>query len=144
VFIYRKFGSNNNLLDFRIPLFSEEGKGGREGMSLVIRMNGIPLEQKFPKVEIENVKYVWKPKSDKHKKLATFLWVLSGSLMLTPAYASSNPQQASSIWEEMQPVFKVFQDIAMIMGALAILVGLIVMVFKKKLGWTIVNTAGLV
>jgi hypothetical protein len=84
---------------------------------------------------IKNIKFTWNP--GKVKALAISCWILSGVYLTTPA-------SAASVWSEMQPIFRVFQDLAMVLGAIAIIVGLTIMMFKKNTGWQIASTAGLV
>lgn len=41
---------------------------------------------------------------------------------------------STGLWESILPVFRVFQDVAMVVGAIAIFGGLILMLFKKTSG----------
>jgi hypothetical protein len=43
-------------------------------------------------------------------------------------------EQSTSLWSEMMPIFTMFQDIIMVVGALAIFGGLVLMMFKKQAG----------
>jgi hypothetical protein len=111
-------------------------------MNMIVRINGVSINEftgnKKLNDVVEKVRLSWKPKNKKLRQLATFLWVTSASMF------AKSTQAAPSIWSEMQPVFGVFQDIAMILGALAILTGLIIMVFKKNVGVQVITTAGMV
>ena len=71
-------------------------------------------------------------------RLAITLWTTSAALM---AFDSASAQGSGSIWMEMQPVFRIFQDMAMIVGAIALFAGLLTMVFKKQLGHKVILTA---
>jgi hypothetical protein len=86
--------------------------------------------------DVEKIKLMWNP--CKLKVLSISCWITSGILLTSPASAKT------SVWNEMQPVFGVFQDLAMVLGAIAIIVGLTIMMFKKNTGWKIASTAGLV
>lgn len=48
--------------------------------------------------------------------------------------ANSSGTDTTSLWGEMMPIFNLFQDIIMVVGALAIFGGLVLMMFKKQAG----------
>lgn len=93
----------------------------------------------------EGMKVLVTPLTKSKKTFVVSLWSVSGVMLSQmKIYAAPAKSSSPSMWKEILPVFGVFQEIAMIVGALSIITGLIVMVFKKKLGWTIISTAGLV
>ncbi|ARK28821.1 hypothetical protein [Halalkalibacter krulwichiae] len=75
------------------------------------------------------------------QRLAITLWTTSAALMTSPAMAST---KTTSLWSEFKPLFGVFQDVAMIIGAIAIFAGLITMVFKKRLGVQMIVTSSII
>lgn len=112
--------------------------------SVIIRINGIRMLPEMPMKNVSqyDVKCAWNPPSKTVKVAAINTWIVASTLLTTAkSHAASTLSSAPSIWSEMLPVFHVFQDISMVLGALAILSGLIIMIFKKSLGWTVVNTS---
>jgi hypothetical protein len=113
----------------------------------IIRINGkqinyaSQIEEALNEGSAEGMKVLATPLNTKNKIAIISLWGASGTLLAQfKVEAAAQP----SMWKEIFPVFGVFQEIAMITGALATITGLIIMVFKKKLGFTIISTAGLV
>lgn len=118
----------------------------------VIRINGkqicytsnheicdLNISQSLNEAANEGIRVLVKPIKKNKNTINLSIWSATG-IMLYQAVAKVQP----SMWKEIIPVFNVFQEIAMVTGALAIITGLIIMIFKRKVGWTIINTAGLV
>ncbi|PAD70701.1 hypothetical protein CHH83_02535 [Bacillus sp. 7586-K] len=109
---------------------------------MIIRINGTELESFTPSLSSINLKeYLPKSKKEakKIKKLSIWLWSLSGTMFLNnQAYA------ASDIWIKMQPLWSVFQDIAMVIGGIAIFSGLLIFYFKRNLGKSVIVSSALV
>lgn len=126
----------------------------------IIRINGKQLtyssDVKIPQIsEIkealaegakEGMKILVNPLTKSKNMFVISIWNAAGVMLsqMTVSAQTVGASSSPSMWKEIEPVFGVFQEISMIVGALAIIAGLIIMVFKKKLGWTIISTAGLV
>jgi hypothetical protein len=85
----------------------------------------------------------------KLQKLSVFLWTVSASFTAKAASAAStaataaNSSQSFGLWSHTTGLFGVFQEMAMVLGALAIFGGLITMIFKKRAGQKIILTAAI-
>lgn len=97
------------------------------------------LHEALAEASKEKIKVMITPLTKKKGLINISLYSITGIQLI-----SQMIQVKPSMWKEIMPVFSVFQEIAMVVGALAIITGLIVMVFKRKIGWTIISTAGLV
>jgi hypothetical protein len=117
----------------------------------VIRINGNPISYssnlKISEQDIKDaikeaanagMKILVNPKGKKAAEVS--LYSVSGIMLAQIMVTNMRP----SMWSELSPIFKVFQEIAMVTGALSVITGLIIMVFNKRLGWTIINTAACV
>jgi hypothetical protein len=107
---------------------------------MIIKINGSVIEEK--PLEIINLEQ-FLPKNKKEmkklKKLSTWLWSVSGSLFANShAFAAGTN---TSLWSQMQPLWSIFQDIALTIGGLALFIGIITFMFKRNLGKSIVMTA---
>lgn len=107
---------------------------------MIVRINGVELADNTPVIMEEFVKENYTKKDIKKlKKLSVFLWSISGTMLSqTSTFAASN-----NLWVEMKPIFGLFQELSMVLGALAIIGGLIVMIFKKRVATKIIGTAAI-
>jgi hypothetical protein len=111
-------------------------------MIMILKINN-QIVSDFQPVLVGNVDLTpFLPKSRKerkqYKKLAIWLWGVSGVMLANShAFAASS----TSMWVKMQPLWGTFQEIAMVVGGLALFVGILTFVFKRSLGKTIVVTA---
>lgn len=109
---------------------------------MIVRINGIELLDRTPLLLDDVVESYTKKDIKKLKKLAVWLWGISGTLMSqSPALAAG---KTNNLWVEMKPIFGLFQEIGMVIGAFAIIGGLIIMIFKKRLATQIIGTAAIV
>lgn len=111
--------------------------------NMIIRINGVSIDDFYNKNKLINQFEELIPKSKSEvkrlKSLATFLWSVSGTMLFqSKSYASS------SLWTEMSPIWNVFQDISMIMGAIFLFIGLITFMFKRQVGKKIIVTTAIV
>lgn len=109
---------------------------------MIIRINGTELESITPSLSsISLEEYLPKSKKEakKIKKLAIWLWSLSGTMLI-----NNQASAASDIWIKMQPLWSVFQDIAMVIGGIAIFSGLLIFYFKRNLGKSVIVSSALV
>jgi hypothetical protein len=107
-----------------------------------VRINGVPLEMYRFEVSEATSKELISQKAVIHpglKKMAITLWTISGTF-----FAKSSVLAAGSFYQEMQPLYYVFQDIALGLGGLALIAGLIMLVFKKRWGIATIKVMGLV
>lgn len=109
---------------------------------MIIRINGIKLQRNVirPVDVIEFIEETGMKKTKKRdlKKLYTFAWSMSG-LLFAKASALAAPVTANAatkvdLWTSLLPVFGLFQQMAMVLGAFAIIGALIMMIFKKRVG----------
>lgn len=109
---------------------------------MIVRINGVVLEEKqFNLVNLEPFLPKNKKEMKKLKKLATWLWGVSG-VMLANSHALAAPS-GQSMWVQMQPLWSVFQDLAMTIGGIAIFVGILTFYFKRNLGKQVIWSAAL-
>lgn len=114
---------------------------------MIVRINGVELSEFAARncaVTVEEfVAENYKKKDIKKlKRLSVWLWSISGTMLAqTPAFAATGG--ASNLWISMKPIFSLFQEIGMVIGAFAIIGGLIVMIFRKRLATKIIGVAAL-
>lgn len=110
---------------------------------MIVRINGVELVDNPVRVMEEFVAENYKKKDIKKlKKLAVWLWSISGTMLAqTPAFAASGA--TGNLWIQMKPIFGLFQEIGMVIGAFAIIAGLIVMIFRKRLATKIIGVAAI-
>lgn len=108
---------------------------------MIIRINGVTLPEYSPQLFETSVIENYSKKDIKVlKKLVPWLWTVAGTMMIqSPAFAAGT----GDLWTGMKPVFALFQEIGMVLGAFAIIGGLIIMIFKKKLATRIIGTAAI-
>jgi hypothetical protein len=105
---------------------------------MIIRINGEIIQKPLELVDFESFLPKNKQEMKKFRKLAVWLWGVSGTMLVNShAFAAGN----QSMWIQMQPLWATFQQIAMVVGGIALFVGIITFVFKRSLGKTIVTTA---
>jgi hypothetical protein len=104
---------------------------------MIVKINGKSLEMTYPNLSHEVIEPISKKDYKNLKKLAVTLWTLSGTMLMKSAHAGT-------FYQEMKPLYVVFQEFALGFGALALIIGLIVFAFKKRVGKSIVVVTGLV
>jgi hypothetical protein len=105
---------------------------------MIIRINGKIVEKPLELVDFEPFLPKNKQEMKKFKKLSTWLWSVSG-VMLGNSHAFAASSQ--SMWTQMQPLWAVFQDLAMTIGGIAIFVGILTFYFKRSLGKQVIMSA---
>jgi hypothetical protein len=106
---------------------------------MILKINGAVIEQKHIEfVDLQPFLPKNKKEMKKLKKLSTWLWGVSG-VMLANSHALAASNQ--SMWIQMQPLWATFQQIAMVVGGISLFVGILVFVFKRSLGKSIITTA---
>jgi hypothetical protein len=105
---------------------------------MIVKINGVPLEM-YPRIcDIDEVIVVKKGVNTNLKKIAVTLWTVSAAMLVkSKAYADG-------FYEEIQPLFYVFQEMALGIGALAIIAGLVLLVFKKRWGQITLKTTAFI
>lgn len=109
---------------------------------MIIKINGTAIEgvnEDFSTFDLAEYLPKNKKEMKKLKKMAIWLWSVSGVML-----ANSQTYAASDIWIKMQPVWSVFQDIAMVIGGIAIFSGLLIFYFKRNLGKSVIVSSALV
>lgn len=84
---------------------------------------------------------VSKSGNKKLKRIAITLWTLSGSFFAKAAMAATN---SGSFYQQMQPLYHVFQDMALGLGGLSLLCGLVLMVVKRRWGTMTLKTTAII
>lgn len=114
---------------------------------MIIKINGTPIHESYPLFEKQQCKINLEkclPKSKKEmkrmKKLAMFLWSVSGSMLLKSQALAAEPH-STSMWEQMQPLWSVFQDMSMVLGGIFLFTGLLIFLFKRSIGKRVIMTA---
>jgi len=115
---------------------------------MIIKINGVVIEENRTLVSNQFENYVadnYKKRDIKKlKKLSVWLWSISGTMLAqTPTFAAEVATHTSNLWLEMKPIFSLFQEIGMVLGAFAIIGALIVMIFKKRTATKIIGTAAI-
>lgn len=108
---------------------------------MIVKINGVELQDRSVLSVEEFVAENYTKKDIKQlKKLSVWLWTISGSMLTqSRAFAAGS----DNLWLEMKPIFGLFQEIGMVLGAFAIIGGLLVMIFKKRLATKIIGTAAI-
>lgn len=79
------------------------------------------------------------------KKLAVTLWTTSGIFFAKhAAFAAGQGASRINLWDQLFPVFDIFQQLGMVIGAFALIAGLSVMFVKKRVGMGIIMTSAMV
>lgn len=104
---------------------------------MIVKINGQPLESFSPALPMEVFEPLSKKETKKLKQMALTLWTLSGTMFMKATYAGS-------FYQEMKPLYEVFQEFALGFGALALIIALIVFIFKKRLGTNMIKIISIV
>jgi len=105
---------------------------------------GVKEKEKMEKF-IEPEVVVKKKSKFNLKRIATTLWTTSGVLFAKhAAFAAGNAASRVNLWDQLFPVFDIFQQLGMVIGAFALIGGLSVMFVKKRVGMGIIMTSAMV
>jgi len=106
---------------------------------MIVRINGVPLA---PAAGYERVVVV-KP-NPKLSQLAITLWTVAGSLMTAAPAAADNGSMASvlKMWGSFSPMFGTLQGLALVIGTLGLLAGIVIVIFQRRFGRITLMTAG--
>jgi len=108
---------------------------------MIVRMNGVvvssPLKPDGVPVQLKNRRRI------DLRRLAITLWGFSG-VLFAKAQAFAADSTGTGLWDGMFPMFQLFQEVAMVIGALAIMAGLAMLVFRKRWGVVTIKTAAIV
>jgi hypothetical protein len=105
---------------------------------MIIRINGEIIQKPLELVDFESFLPKNKQEMKKFRKLAVWLWGVSGTMLVNNHAFAAGSQ---SMWIKMQPLWATFQQIAMVVGGIALFVGILTFVFKRSLGKSIITTA---
>jgi membrane-associated PAP2 superfamily phosphatase len=95
---------------------------------MIIRINGREIAP-LPLMQEEEMIVIKKGMNPVLKPLAITLWTTAASFA-----SKANAAAASPLWDGTKPLIYLFQDVAMFLGVLAILAGLILLAVKKRWG----------
>jgi len=105
---------------------------------MIVRINGEPLALA---AECERVVVV-KP-NPKLRQLAITLWTVAGSLMTAPAAADNGSMTSVlKMWSSFSPMFGTLQGLALVIGTLGLLAGIVIVIFQRRFGRITLMTAG--
>ncbi|AXY83051.1 hypothetical protein vBBak6_091 [Bacillus phage v_B-Bak6] len=118
---------------------------------MIIKINGVAqipsvgLKQRMKLEKYVEPEVLVKKRKVDLKKIATTLWTASGVFFAKhAAFAAANGAQKINLWEQLFPVFDIFQQLGMVFGAFALIAGLSVMFVKKRVGMGIIMTSAVV
>ncbi|WP_035295101.1 hypothetical protein [Brevibacillus thermoruber] len=105
---------------------------------MIVRINGVPLTStigtKQPAVVLPNPKL---------RQLATTLWTVAGAMLTTPALADTGSMASVlKLWGSFSPMFGTIQGLALVIGTLGLLVGIVIVIFQRRVGRMTLMTAG--
>lgn len=104
---------------------------------MIVKINGVPL-QRQPK----ELKVVVRP-NPKLRRLAITLWSVAGSLATSPVFADSGSMSAVlKLWGSFDPMFGTIQGLALVIGTLGLLAGIVIVIFQRRIGRMTLMTAG--
>jgi|GEM_PF-1146094 len=106
---------------------------------MIVRINGEPLA---PAAGCERVVVV-KP-NPKLRQLAITLWTVAGSMMTAAPAAADSGSMASvlKMWSSFSPMFGTLQGLALVIGTLGLLAGIVIVIFQRRFGRMTLMTAG--
>ncbi|WP_137743277.1 hypothetical protein [Robertmurraya siralis] len=113
---------------------------------MIIKINGVSIDNSLCLAGVNSFDlkpYIPKSRKEakKLRKLSVWLWSISGTFFVkSHAFASSG----TSMWKQMSPLWGTFQDVALVLGGIAIFVGMLTFLFKRNLGKQILVTSALV
>ncbi|TRY23695.1 hypothetical protein FOI68_20765 [Brevibacillus sp. LEMMJ03] len=105
---------------------------------MIVRINGVPLTStigtKQAAVVLPNPKL---------RQLATTLWTVAGAMLTTPALADTGSMASVlKLWGSFSPMFGTIQGLALVIGTLGLLVGIVIVIFQRRVGRMTLMTAG--
>jgi len=105
---------------------------------MIVRINGVPLTStigtKQEAVVLPNPKL---------RQLATTLWTVAGAMLTTPALADTGSMASVlKLWGSFSPMFGTIQGLALVIGTLGLLVGIVIVIFQRRVGRMTLMTAG--
>ncbi|HDV4621019.1 TPA: hypothetical protein RIO42_005857 [Bacillus anthracis] len=118
---------------------------------MIIKINGVAqipsvgLKQRMKLDKYVEPEVLVKKRKVDLKKIATTLWTASGVFFAKhAAFAAVDGVQKVNLWQQLFPVFDIFQQLGMVFGAFALIAGLSVMFVKKRVGMGIIMTSAVV
>ncbi|GIN22641.1 hypothetical protein [Siminovitchia fordii] len=115
---------------------------------MIIKINGVSIDDNFSSLESAYDYFDIKPylpksrkEATKLRKLSIWMWSLSGTFLVKSNVLAAGSE---SMWAQMQPLWSVFQDIALVLGCISLFTGLIIYYFKRGLGKSVIMSSILV
>ncbi|MBY0053004.1 hypothetical protein H7K32_15240 [Brevibacillus agri] len=104
---------------------------------MIVKINGVPLQR-----QSQELKVVVRP-NPKLRRLAITLWSVAGSLATSPVFADSGSMSAVlKLWGSFDPMFGTIQGLALVIGTLGLLAGIVIVIFQRRIGRMTLMTAG--
>ncbi|WP_051567363.1 hypothetical protein [Brevibacillus borstelensis] len=105
---------------------------------MIVRINGVPLATAIGSEQVVVVK-----PNPKLRQLAITLWTFAGSLLTQPVLASSGSMESVlKLWGSFDPMFGTIQGLALVIGTLGLLAGIVIVIFQRRIGRMTLMTAG--
>lgn len=117
---------------------------------MIVKINGVAqipsvgLKQRMKLDKYVEPEVLVKKRKVDLKKLAVTLWTTSGVMFAKHAVFAATEGQRINLWQQLFPVFDIFQQLGMVIGAFALIAGLSVMFVKKRVGMGIIMTSAIV
>lgn len=110
-----------------------------------IKINGVSISQPSvispQHIDLSSLIPKSRKEANKLKKLSIWLWSLSGTFFVKSHALAAGSE---SMWMQMQPLWSVFQDIALVLGCISLFSGLIIYYFKRSLGKSVIMSSVLI
>ncbi|ELK39012.1 hypothetical protein RI662_10855 [Brevibacillus agri] len=104
---------------------------------MIVKINGVPLQR-----QPQELKVVVRP-NPKLRRLAITLWSVAGSLATSRVFADSGSMSAVlKLWGSFDPMFGTIQGLALVIGTLGLLAGIVIVIFQRRIGRMTLMTAG--
>jgi len=104
---------------------------------MIIKINGVPLTTAGINQQVAI------RRNPKLQRLAITLWTFAGSLLTAPALANSGSMESVlTLWGSFSPMFGTIQGLALVIGTLGLLAGIVIVIFQRRVGRMTLMTAG--
>lgn len=104
---------------------------------MIVKINGIPLTTAGMNQQVVI------RRNPKLQRLAITLWTFAGSLLTSPALANSGSMESVlTLWGSFSPMFGTIQGLALVIGTLGLLAGIVIVIFQRRVGRMTLMTAG--
>lgn len=107
---------------------------------MIIKINGQEITPVISTTVEEEIIVIGRGSNKKLRRIATMFWSISATFMVKSQALAASATGSGQLWEQMKPLLYFFQDMAMFAGTLAIIAGIILLVFKRRWGIATIKT----